>query len=258
MSLGDEVSLTNTAAVPEANADSTPGIVEKIRVQALAQQQTASVEISKSEGAANKAPDDSFNVLASVALESLAPGAKSLLTGGEFMAMRAADKNPMKTPAVGEAPRSVEPRAIDKSIVETTSRAPGFYSNSASASVYGGNPKTAKDLSANITEKAGAASASLVQPKDTAGLFSPGKGKPLSGIKCEDAKLKDAANNAKTLVFGHRIASQKALDSTIVWERTHGAARGAAMGMGGPAANLRLAPRDLQGLMSDVKDEQRG
>jgi hypothetical protein len=253
MSLGDEISLNNTAAVPEANADSTPGMVEKIRVQALAEQQTATTEMAKAEGAANEAPNDGFNVLASAALEALAPGAKSLLTGGEFVAMRAADKNLSDTPAAGEAPR-----AMDKSIVETTTRAPGLYANSATTSVYGGNPKTAKDLSANIAEKAGAASASLVQPKDTAGLFDPGKDKPLAGVKCEDKKLENAAQNVKNLVFGKQIASQKALDSTIVWERTHGVARGSAMGMGGPAANLRLAPRDLQGLMSEARDEQGG
>jgi hypothetical protein len=253
MSLGDEISLNNTAAVSEATADSTPGMVEKIRVQALAEQQTASVEISKADDAASKAPNDGFNVLASAALEALAPGAKSLLTGGEFVAMRAADKNPLEITAAAAASR-----AIDKSIVETTTRAPGLYANEAAPSVYGGNPKAAKDLSANIAEKAGAASASLVQPKDSAGLFDPGKDKPLSGVKCEDKKLEAAAQNVKNLVFGKQIASQKAFDSTIVWEKTHGLARGAAMGMGGPAANLRLAPRDLQGLMSDVQDEQRG
>ena len=121
MSLGDEISLNNTAPVAEANADSTPGMVEKIRTQALAEEQTARVEMTKADDAANKAPNDGFNVLASVALEALAPGAKSLLTGGEFVAMRAADKNPLETPATGAAPR-----AIDKSIVETTAIGQGF------------------------------------------------------------------------------------------------------------------------------------
>lgn len=256
MSFGNEIALTNTAAVPEANADSTPGVVDKIRMQALAEQQTALVETSKAEDAAKQAPNEGFSVIASAAVDAIAPGAKTLLTGGEFISARVADKNPLETPAVGEAPR-----AIDSAIVHSTTRAPGLYSNAPSTSVYGGNPKTSKDLSANIAEKAGTTSASLVAPKDDLGLFNAGKGKAFSGVKCKDSsskKLENAAKNALQHVCGNKIASQKAYDSTVQWEKTYGAAKGAAMGMGGPAANLRLAPRDLQGLMSDVRDEQRG
>lgn len=257
MSLGDEIALTNTAAVPEANAESTPGVVEKIRMQALAEQQTVRLETSKAEDAAKPGADAGFSVIASAAVDAIAPGAKALLTGGEFVSARAADKNPLETPSVGEAPR-----AIDKAIAHSTTRAPGLYSNAPATSVYGGNPKTSKDLSANIAEKAGTTSASLAPAKDDLGLFSSNKGKLFSGVKCEDAgsnkKLENAAKNALQQVCGHKMASQKAYDSTVSWEKNYGAAKSAAMGMGGPAVNFRLAPRDLQGLMSDVRDEQRG
>ncbi len=250
-----EISLSNSAAVQEATKDSTVGEVEKIRSQALATETTARIESAKADDAAKQAAgSDAFSVIASAAADAILPGAKSVITGGEFVAARVEDKN-----ASAEV-SPVAPIAIDESIKESTTRTPGLYSASVAPSVYGGDPKTSKDLSANVAERAKTASMSLVQPTDTAGLFMRDKVKPFEGMQCETTeKTLEAAQNAKKLVLGNEIASERALESTKVWEKTHGAAMGMAMGANvAPSVAMKLAPRDIAGLVNEVRSDQQG
>lgn len=249
-----EISLSNSAAVPEATMDSDAGLVQKIREQALATETTARLENAKADDASRAAAgSDAFSVIASAAAEAILPGAKAVITGGEFAAARAEDRNVAHTSPVPSVP-------IDQSITESTTRAPGLYSASPSPSVYGGDPKTSTDLSANVAEKASVASMSLVQPKDTEGLFSAGS-KPFDGMKCETTKnTLQTAQLAKQLVVGNQLASEKALDSTIAWQKHHGAAMGMAMGSNvAPSVAMKLAPRDIHGLVNEVRSgDQQG
>lgn len=254
-----EISLSNSAAVHEANADSTAGEVAKIRSQALATETTARIEIAKADDAAKHAAgNDAFSVIASAAVEAVLPGAKSVITGGEFVAARAEDKNTVTEVS------PVAPVAIDESIRESTTRAPGLYSASVAPSVYGGNPKTSTDLSGNVAQRANVASMSLVQPTDGAGLFQREKVKPFEGMQCQTTeKTLEAAQSAKKLVLGNEIgneiASERALESTKVWEKTHGAAMGMAMGASvAPSVAMKLAPRDIAGLVNEVRSDQQG
>ena len=250
-----EISLSNSAAVPEATMDSSAGEVEKIRSQALATETTAKLEMARSDDARRAAAgSDAFSVIASAAAEAILPGAKAIITGGEFAAARAEDRNVMHS-------SPVPPVSIDESITESTTRAPGLYSASPSPSVYGGDPKTSRDLSANVAEKASVASMSLVQPKDTEGLFSSGS-KLLDGMKCDVDKntLKAAAQFNMQLNISNEHASKQALDSTIAWQQKHGAAMGMAMGANvAPSVAMKLAPRDIHGLVNEVRSgDQQG
>ena len=248
-----EISLSNSAAVPEATMESDPGLVKKIREQALATETIANVEMAKADDASREAAgSDAFSVIASAAAEAVIPGAKAIITGGEFVAARVEDKN------VGVA-SPVAPVHIDASIEESTQRKPGLYSAPVAQSVYGGDPKASKDLSANIAEKAETTSMSLNQPRDLADLFRPAAVKPFDGMKCETTKdTLQTAQLAKKLVVGNELASEQALVSAQKWEQNHGAALGMAMG-GGLSPNLvrHLAPRDIQGLVNEVRDDQR-
>ncbi len=248
-----EISLNNSAAVPEATMDSSAGQVEQIKRQALATETTARIESAKADEASRAAAgSDAFSVIASTAAEALLPGAKTVITSGEFVAARVEDRN-----GVSEA-SPVAPVHIDASIEESTQRSPGLYRAPVAESVYGGDPKTAKDLSANIVEKVETTSMSLKQPKDFADLFRPEKEKPFDGMKCEtDKNTLQTAQLAKQLVIGNQLASEQALVSTKVWEQKHGAAMGMAMGGGvAPSVAMKLAPRDIQGLVNEVRDDQ--
>lgn len=251
--MSGEISLSNSAAVPEATKDSARGEVEKIRSQALATETTARIEIAKADDVAKQAAgNDAFSVIASAAAEAILPGAKSIITGGEFVAARVEDKN-----GVTEA-SPVAPVHIDASIQESTTRAPGLYSAPVSPSVYGGNPKTSTDLSGNVAQRANVASMSLVPSTDTAGLFQREKVKPFEGMQCETTdKTLETARNIRNVVLGNEIASKKALESTQNWEKTHGAAMGMAMGANiAPSVAMKLAPRDISGLVNEVRSDQ--
>lgn len=243
--------MTENVNIEQATDDTDYGVAMKIRQSALDVVSKAKVEITQAEDTSKKADMGAAGVYGGIISEIVAPGAKVGMAVVEGIFARA-EEAPKDSSASGEM---TPLRSIDQD-VGLAERAPGVYS-ARPQSVYGGDPKTATDLGGNVLEQVQLTKASLCPPtKDTAGLVQADSAGNVSGMKTEITdKTLGSAKFAEKLVFEKELASQKALESTFSFERNHGAAMGMGMGSGmAPAALMKMAPKDIQGLVTEARD----
>jgi|GEM_PF-6688729 len=243
--------MTENVNIQQATDHTDYGVAMKIRESALDVVNKAKIEITQTTETAKQADSGAAGVYGGIISEIVAPGAKLGMTVVEGVLARA-EEAPRNSGATTE---SSPLRTIDQD-VGLAERAPGVYS-ARTPSIYGGNPKEATDLGGNVMEQVQLTKASLRPPtKDTAGLVQADSAGNVSGMKTEiTEKTLGSAKFAQQLVFEQELASKKALESTFSFEKNHGAAMGMGMGSGmAPAAMMKMAPKDIQGLVSEARD----
>jgi hypothetical protein len=240
----EEVALGRTCAVPEANKDSTLGEIHKIRMQALAEETTARVDISRAEtsersstpkgGSGNGAEAQLYTDLAMEA-----SGLKLASMAVEFIGERRGDMalagldlkslgNKSGGASTGENVRSMEQD------IQLAGRGAGIY-NAPTGKGAGG---------ASLIERANLAKSSLSD--------QPAKCHKTCGDSFDQKKMANTTL-VKQLCFGNRIASERALASTYAAEQHYQAAMRQAQLMA-PGLSLSSGPpiRTAQ-LLSEAK-----
>jgi hypothetical protein len=243
--------MTENVNIQQATDHTDYGVAMKIRESALDVVNKAKIEITQTAEVAKSADSGAAGVYGGIISEIVAPGAKLGMAVVEGVITRA-EESPRSR---GTHTESSPLRSIDQD-VGLAERAPGIY-NARPQSIYGGNPKTATDLGGNVLEQVQLTKASLRPPtKDTAGLVQADSAGNISGMKTQITdKTLGSAKFAERLVFEKELASKQALESTFSFEKNHGAAMGMAMGGGiAPQVAMKMAPKDIQGLLSEVRD----
>lgn len=236
--------MTQNTSINQATEHTDYGVAMKIKHEAsdILKQQKAEITGIDT---ASKVDSSAASVYGGIIAEAVAPGLKFASTIVEGVVARSEESAKADAGSMEATPL----RSIHED-VELAERAPGVYS-ARTPSVYGGNPKTATDLSENVLERVELTKASLVVPKDTAGLVQADSRGNLGGLKCEMNK-----DTLSTTKLAEQLVCEKvneaAYNSAIVYEQKFGAARGAALGMGAaPSAMYNLAPKNLQALASE-------
>lgn len=240
--------MTENVNIQQANDHTDYGVAMKIRESALDIVSKAKREITETADTVKQADSGAAGVYGGIISEIVAPGAKLGMAIAEGVITRA-EEAPRNSPVSAEG---TPVRSIDQD-VNLAQRAPGVYS-ALPQSIYGGDPKNATDLGGNVLEQVQLTKASLRPPtKDTAGLVQADSAGNISGMKTEVTdKTLGSAKFAEKLVFETELASKKALESTFTFEKNHGAAVGMGMGSGmAPSAMMKMAPKDIQGLISE-------